>query len=160
RFDAYDRRGYPTLNLIEGYAAWAPCYDETAENRLDIDLLTALISVDFSRVERAADLACGTGRIGHWLRARGVKRLDGIDLSAPMLDRAASKHVYGDLAIADATQTGLPDGSYDVVVCCLAACHIENLADLYLEAARLLKPVARFVVLDYHSFMLLNGVPT
>jgi ubiquinone/menaquinone biosynthesis C-methylase UbiE len=77
-----------------------------------------------------------------------------------MLDRAASKHVYDDLAIADASQTGLPDSSYDVVVCCFAACHMESLPGFYVEAARLLKPLARFAVIDYHPFMLLKGVPT
>ena len=160
RFDPYDRRGYPTLDVAEGYAAWAPCYDETANNRLDIALLSVLTSVDFSRVARAADLGCGSGRIGCWLRARGVERLDGIDVSAPMLERAAQKNVYDSQAVADVTNTGLPDGSYDVVVCCLATCHVENLAGFYSEGARLLRPHARLAVIDYHPFMLLKGVPT
>jgi len=160
RFDPYDRRGYPTLDVAEGYAAWAPCYDETANNRLDIALLSVLTSVDFSRVAHAADLGCGSGRIGCWLRARGVERLDGIDASAPMLERAAQKNFYDSLAVADVTRTGLPHGSYDVVVCCLATCHVENLAGFYSEGARLLRPHARLAVVDYHPFMLLKGVPT
>jgi predicted TPR repeat methyltransferase len=61
----------------------------------DTGHLPVLTSVDFSRAARAADLACGTGRIGCWLRARGAERLDGIDVSAPMLERAALKKVYG-----------------------------------------------------------------
>jgi SAM-dependent methyltransferase len=160
RFDPYDRRGYPTLGVAEGYAAWAPCYDETADNRFDIALLSVLTSVDFGRVARAADLACGSGRIGCWLRARGAERLDGIDVSAPMLDRAALKKVYDSLTVADITRTGLADGGYDVVVCCLATCHVENLAAFYSEGARLLRPHARMVIVDYHPFMLLKGVPT
>jgi predicted TPR repeat methyltransferase len=149
RFDPCDRRGYPTLDIAEGYAAWAPCYDETADNRLDIALLSVLTSVDFSRAARAADLACGTGRIGCWLRARGAERLDGIDVSAPMLERAALKKVYDSLAVADVTRTGLADGSYDVVVCCLATCHVENLAGFYSEGAHSLRPHARMAVVDH-----------
>jgi ubiquinone/menaquinone biosynthesis C-methylase UbiE len=160
RFDLYDRRGYPTLDVAEGYAALAPCYDKTAKNRLDIALLSMLSSVDFSRVRHATDLGCGSGRIGCWLRAQGVERLDGIDVSASMLERAAQKNVDDSLVVADVTRTDLSEGSYDVVVCCLATCPVENLGGFYSEGARLLRLRARLAVVDHHPFMLLKGVPT
>jgi SAM-dependent methyltransferase len=91
-FAPYDRRSYPTLDVLAGYAAWAPSYDDTADHRLDVALLSSLTSVDFTSVKRAADLACGTGRIGSWLRARGTAHLDGVDMSAAMLERANLKN--------------------------------------------------------------------
>jgi predicted TPR repeat methyltransferase len=110
RFAAYDSRGYRTLGVVEGYSAWASFHDDTTDDRLDIALLGSLTTVDWSGATRAVDLACGTGRIGYWLRAHGVGHVDGIDISRAMLDRAALKAVYDSLSCADAAFTGL-DGA-------------------------------------------------
>jgi hypothetical protein len=40
RFAAYDSRGYRTLGVVEGYSAWASFYDGTADDRVDIALLS------------------------------------------------------------------------------------------------------------------------
>jgi SAM-dependent methyltransferase len=159
-FAAYDRRGYRTLGVVEGYAEWAASYDETTDDRLDIALLSSLASVDWKGFARAVDMACGTGRIGCWLHAHGVPLLDGIDISAAMLERAALKSVYDSLHCTDVALTGLDEGVYDLVVSSLAACHLGDLTGLYTEAVRLLGPCGRLVLVDYHPFMLLNGVPT
>src|SRR5215471_20071723 len=93
-FAHYDSRGYRTVDVAAGYAAWAPFYDATMDDRLDLPLLASLASLDWSGITAAVDLACGIGRIGAWLKARGVARVDGVDASAAMLERAAAK---GDL---------------------------------------------------------------
>jgi hypothetical protein len=38
-FAPYDHLVYPTLDVAEGYAAWAPYYDDTVDDSLDIALL-------------------------------------------------------------------------------------------------------------------------
>jgi hypothetical protein len=58
-FARYDSRGYRTLGVAAGYAAWAPFYDATMDDRLDIPLLGSLVSVDWSNVAAAVDLGCG-----------------------------------------------------------------------------------------------------
>ena len=98
-FAGYDRRGYRTLGIVEGYAAWAASYDETTDDRLDIALLSSLSSVDWKGFARAADLASGTGRIGCWLHKHGM-HVDGVDISTAMLDHAALKSVYDSLHCA------------------------------------------------------------
>ena len=158
-FAAYDRRGYRTLGIVEGYAAWAASYDETIDDRLDIAMLSSLSSVDWKGFARAADLASGTGRIGCWLHKHGM-HVDGVDISTAMLDHAALKSVYDGLHCAGVAATGLDESVYDLVVSSLAACHLDDLTGLYTEAVRLLRPCGRFVLVDYHPFMLLNGVPT
>jgi predicted TPR repeat methyltransferase len=77
-FDRFDTRHYPTLAVLEGYAAWAPTYERVVQDEMDLRLLARVGSVRWPAVRRALDLACGTGRIGRWLRAQGVARLDGI----------------------------------------------------------------------------------
>jgi SAM-dependent methyltransferase len=160
RFARYDSRGYRTLDVPAGYAAWAPVYDSTMDDRLDLPLLSSLTSVDWQGITAGVDLACGTGRIGGWLRTNGVVRMDGVDVSPPMLDRAAAKGIYNRLVCADAAVTGLRGMDYDLAISSFAANHIVDLGGLYAEAARLIRPGGRVILVDYHPFMLLKGVPT
>lgn len=159
-FGAYDARGYPTLDVRAGYAAWAPTYDAAVDDRLDLDLLARVATVPWSAAVPAADLGCGTGRMGVWLRQRGVAELDGVDLSPAMLAQAAAKGHYARLAEADLAATGLPGGCYGLVLTALAACHVSDLGGLYAEAGRLLRPEGWLAVVDFHPFFLLRGIPT
>jgi SAM-dependent methyltransferase len=159
-FARYDSRGYRTVDVAAGYAAWAPVYDATMDDRLDLPLLGSLTSLDWRGIAAAVDLACGTGRIGSWLKARGVERVDGVDASSAMLDRAAAKRIYARLVRADAAATGLFGQQYDLAISSFLACHLGDLGKLYAEAARLTRPGGRVILVDYHPFMLLKGVPT
>jgi len=86
--------------------------------------------------------------------------VDGVDACSAMLDRAAAKGIFDSLVCADAAATGLGGDGYDVVISSFAACHLADLAALYAEAARLTRPSGKVVLVDYHPFMLLKGVPT
>jgi SAM-dependent methyltransferase len=106
------------------------------------------------------DLACGTGRIGAWLRSRGVANVDGVDLTPAMLEQARAKEIYRRLELRDCTDTGLPPNGYDAIVQVLACEHLSSLEPLYLEARRLLKETGSFVLIGYHPYFMLRGVPT
>jgi len=43
------------------------------------------------------DYACGTGLVGQYLSEYGCKKIDGLDISANMLEQASNKCVYRDL---------------------------------------------------------------
>jgi SAM-dependent methyltransferase len=159
-FAHYDSRSYRTLDVAAGYAAWAPSYDTTMDERLDLPLLRSLVSVDWSRIAAAVDLGCGTGRIGVWLKARGVERVDGVDMCSAMLDRAAAKRIYDNLLCVDAADTGLAGERYELAISSFTICHLGNLDGFYAEATRLIHPSGQVVLVDYHPFMLLKGVPT
>jgi SAM-dependent methyltransferase len=148
------------LDTANGYAAWAPCYDTTMDDRLDLTLLSSLGSAQWNVMAAAVDLACGTGRIGAWLKAHGVGSVDGVDASPAMLDRAAAKGIYDGLVCADAATTGLSGGRYDLAISSFAVCHLPDLSCFYSEVARLTSASGRVVLVDYHPFMLLKGVPT
>ena len=70
---------------MAGYGAWAPSYDATMDDRLDLPLLHSLGSTNWNGSVAAVDLGCGTGRIGAWLRARGVAFVDGVDALPAMI---------------------------------------------------------------------------
>jgi SAM-dependent methyltransferase len=160
-FSHFDRRNYPTVSVREGYRGWQPSYGTTVQDEMDLVLLEALESVAWTAIEHAADLGCGTGRTGAWLRAHGVAQLDGIDLTPEMLSVARSRHIYDRLLEADIAATGLPGGVYDLVTTCLVDEHLRDLRPLYREAARLLQPGGAHVLVGYHPyFIMASGIPT
>jgi SAM-dependent methyltransferase len=144
----------------DGYREWAATYENVVQDEMDLRLLARLETVDWAAAGRALDLACGSGRIGVWLKARGVAHLDGVDFTPEMLAQAEGKQVYERLVEADILATGLAPGTYDLIVEVLADEHLADLRPLYREAARLAAPTATFVLVGYHPHFLMNGVPT
>ena len=159
-FARFDARHYPTLPVRDGYEAWAPTYEDTVSDLMDQRLLARLTSVQWTEVADAADLACGTGRGGQWLKAQGVARIDGVDFTPGMLEKARARGVYDRLLQGDLTASGLPSAGYDVVTQLLADEHLADLAPAYREAARLARPGGRFVLVGFHPWFLISGIPT
>src|SRR2546423_12532792 len=114
-FSRYDTRKYPTVSVTDGYGDWSRHYEETVHDEMDIALLDRLATVQWKQARAVADLACGTGRIGAWLHARGVGGIDGIHLAPEMPDRARERRIYRSLEIADVADTGLDSASSDLV---------------------------------------------
>jgi SAM-dependent methyltransferase len=158
-FKPFDARHYPTLSVDEGYEEWARTYDTVVQDEMDLRLL-ARLDVDWAAAKRALDLACGTGRIGQWLRAQGVATIDGLDLTPAMLAKARARGVYDTLMEGDVRATGLPDARYDLALMVLADEHLDELGSIYREVARITALGGRFVLVGYHPHFMLNGIPT
>ena len=160
-FRAFDARGYRTVDVRSGYAEWVATYEQTVEDAMDIHLLEALGEVRWTTLRNAADLGCGTGRTGAWLRHRGITSIDGVDLTPEMLDRARARHVYRRLIEADVSSTSLESGAYDLVMTCLVDEHLADLRPLYVEARRLARPDGTYVLVGFHPhFIMAAGMPT
>jgi SAM-dependent methyltransferase len=157
---AFDHRGYPTTSAAAGYDEWAPTYEATVATGLDDLLLPRLRSIDWPAMDPVADLACGTGRTGAWLKARGAGAVDGVDISAAMLERAAARQLYRRLAVADLAAAPLASAAYRLCTMSLADEHLAAVAPAYRTAARLLAPQGLFLLLGYHPFFLMNGLIT
>jgi SAM-dependent methyltransferase len=158
-FKAFDTRGYRTVDVRTGYGEWVATYEDTVEDAMDIALLDELREVQWSG--EAADLGCGTGRTGTWMREHGVAAIDGADLTPEMLERARERGVYRSLVEADVAATGLPSGAFDLVMTCLVDEHLADVAPLYAEASRLARPNATFVLVGFHPhFIMAAGMPT
>ena len=159
-FARFDVRHYPTVAVQDGYREWASTYEAVVQDEMDLRLLERVTTVVWHEARRAIDLACGTGRIGNWLRMRGVARIDGVDLTPEMLAQAKDKGIYDRLLRGDMRRTGQEAAAYDLAIEVLADEHISALPPLYQEAARLTVPGARFVIVGYHPYFLLDGIPT
>ncbi|HEY2751122.1 class I SAM-dependent methyltransferase [Phenylobacterium sp.] len=159
-FSRYDTRHYPTLPVREGYQAWANTYESTVLDLMDLRLLERLRTIDWARTGQALDLACGTGRGGAWLKAKGVASIDGVDFTPAMLERASAKGLYDRLLLGDVAAVDLPAATYSLVTQLLADEHLADLAPVYREAMRLTLPGGRFVLVGYHPWFLMAGIPT
>ncbi|MHB8648089.1 MAG: class I SAM-dependent DNA methyltransferase [Thermomicrobiales bacterium] len=133
----FDRRNYPTRSVRQGYGEWASTYEEIVLDAMDVRLLERIRSVKWDHLHVAADLACGTGRIGVWLKARGVAAIDGLDMTAAMLDGARAKGTYRQLVLGDVRQIPFHRASYDLVTAVLADEHLPDVQPLYQEGARI-----------------------
>jgi predicted TPR repeat methyltransferase len=91
------------------------------------------------------DMGCGTGLVGGLVRGL-AGRLDGVDLSAAMLDRARAKEIYDRLEQAELLSFLIahPD-SYDALLAAATLIHFGNLGPLFQAAARSLRRQGLFI---------------
>lgn len=102
--------------------------------------------------EEVLDIATATGNTAFAL-APHARRVVGVDLTPEMLavarEQAAARGIANVLfQEADAERLPFPDGSFDVVVCRIAAHHFPDVAAFCRESARVLRAGGRLVVID------------
>lgn len=86
------------------------------------------------------DVGCGTGLVGAEFRPLAA-RLDGIDLSPRMVDKAAERDIYDDLAVGDlVTAMQARPNRYDLIVAGDVFVYLGDLTPAFFTAARALKP--------------------
>ena len=156
----YDKRKYPVVGVQEGYSEWVHTYEQVVHDEMDLRLLNRLKTVDWSAPQLVLDLACGTGRIGQWLKQRCSAPIDGVDITPAMLEIARNRNIYRTLVTADVSRTSLPSRTYDLCVQSLADEHLPDLEPLYREVARVTQLRGTFVLIGYHPQFLMAGVPT
>jgi predicted TPR repeat methyltransferase len=98
------------------------------------------------RFAHALDLGCGTGLAGAALRAR-AQRLEGVDLSAKMIEQARVRGLYDALCVGEAVAflQAAASGAYDLIAAADVLVYIGDLSALFGAAARALTPEGLFV---------------
>ncbi len=104
------------------------------------------------------DLGCGTGLCGVVLRPH-AGRLEGVDLSANMLEKARALGIYDRLEVGDLMDTlGRARASWDLIVAFDTLPYLGNLQDLFAAAADALRPGGLFAfsteALDGDAYLL------
>jgi ubiquinone/menaquinone biosynthesis C-methylase UbiE len=138
------------------YEQWAPSYDGPGNPLLELDL--PLIDDILARLPpgRGVDAACGTGRLAARLVARGHE-VTGVDASEAMLQQARARVPDARFVLGDLAGLPLPACSVDVVTCGLALTHVHDLAPVFAEFARVLRPGGSVIVSDVHPGLLYRG---
>lgn len=129
------------------YDRWSLTYDTEDNGIFGLQDELLLPILDGLTPGVTVDAACGTGRNGKALVARG-HRVYGFDLSPGMLARTRANVPGGFFARASLTALPLATGVADNVVCTLALSHLEHLEPFFAEAARVLKPGGHLIISD------------
>lgn len=93
------------------------------------------------------DVACGTGDLAHLARARGARVL-AVDFSPGMLARARRRGIGAAFVRADALALPVRDGRASAVTCGFALRNFTAIPPMLAEAARVLRPGGRLVLLE------------
>lgn len=142
----------PVIDTAEAYDGWAPVYDGPRNLMLEREQVLVHAILDTLPAGLALDVACGTGRHLAHLATRGHQVI-GTDLSPGMLAVAREKFPDAALHLADMHALPVPDDHLDTVVTGLAVNHVPDLAPVFAEFARVLKPGGHLVVSDSRGLM-------
>ena len=134
------------------YQAWSASYDSDVNPTRDLDavcLQQAPLALDGARV---LELGAGTGKNTAWLAARAA-HVTALDLSPAMLDRARARVTAGPVEFIEhdiTTPWPARTGDFDLVLANLVLEHIADLAPVFAEARRVLKPGGAFYISELH----------
>ncbi len=113
--------------------------------------------------QRVLDVCCGTGDVVFsFLKHSSAKDVTGLDISEPMVERAAAKQEQlGNKKkvwmrnkaiqwkVADAGATGFEDRSFDFVTCAFGIRNVTDRVGMLKEAHRLLRARGRVLMLEF-----------
>lgn len=129
----------------------ARCYDAILYPFLHRVRQEVVKTAQHLKAYKVLDLCCGTGNQLAYLQAAGFNKLVGIDASEQML-RQAQRNKVGKLCRkGDASNTGLDDKQFDLVILSLIIHETqpETARNILNEATRLLKPQGHLLLVDY-----------
>ena len=126
--------------------------ERVVPGQVDIDLWNEhlaryLFAARLARGKRVLDLGCGTG-YGTAALSELAAHATGVDVSSDAIAEASERYSSPKIAFRtlSATQTELPEASYDLIVAFEVIEHLANWKELLQEAKRLLAPGGQFVV--------------
>lgn len=145
--------------IAAAYNDWAETYDIVQNQTRDLAakvLRQARLDLDNRKV---VEVGCGTGRNTTWLAERATE-IVGLDFSEEMLVQARAR--VNDPRVRffqhDARMTWpIAKSSADVVIAMLILEHIEDLAPVFAEAARVLNTGGQFFLCELHPMRQMTG---
>jgi ubiquinone/menaquinone biosynthesis C-methylase UbiE len=137
------------LTVEQAYALWAETYDTDANPLLALEERYLQPMLPSLADKTVLDLGCGTGRLLERFPSTTGWYL-GIDISAAMLQRAATKlRVHGHFLRADCLRLPLHSRSVSVVICSFLLGYV-NVRDLAAEIARVSKDDTDLYLSEFH----------
>lgn len=127
--------------------------EKKAPRQAQIDMVDAVLAwsgvLDNGEMGRVLDAGCGVGGTSRYLASRLGAGVLGLTLSP--VQKEIADTLSGDCAsvrfsVADATQTGFKEGSFDLVWALESCEHMPSKRAFLEESARLLRPGGRLVV--------------
>lgn len=146
-------------DVADAYDRWAASYDADKNATRDLDAVVIRkvpVALDGRDV---LELGCGTGKNTEFIAER-ANRVLAMDFSEGMIARAHERIAAPNVRflLHDVREVWpVPPGSVDVVVGNLILEHVHDLAVVYFEAARVLRPGGQFFLCELHPYRQLQG---
>jgi ubiquinone/menaquinone biosynthesis C-methylase UbiE len=149
----------PRPDVKATYDRWAASYD--ADKNVTRDLDASVVRRTPLQLEdrEVLELGCGTGKNTSWF-AEHAKRVTALDFSEGMIARAHERLATSNVKFLrhDVRDPWpVPPASVDLVVGNLILEHVHDLAPVYFEAARVLRPGGQLFVCELHPYRQLLG---
>ncbi len=141
------------------YDRWSATYDSDVNATRDLDAVVLRRAPLRLHGRQVLELGCGTGKNTAWLAAAAAN-VTALDFSAGMLARARERVTAHnvDFITHDLRQIWpLRDESEDVVIGNLVLEHIEDLAAIFAEAARVLTSGGQLYFCELHPYRQLGA---
>jgi ubiquinone/menaquinone biosynthesis C-methylase UbiE len=145
--------------IRSGYDRWAEVYDHDSNPLIALEEPVVRQALGDVNGLAVLDLGCGTGRHALWLGAAGA-RVTAVDFSEGMLSEARRKPGASAVSfLVHDLHRPLPfeAAAFDRIVSGLVLEHLSDLAVVFAEARRVLRPGGRAVVSAMHPAMFLKG---
>lgn len=144
------------------FNARAATWDEKVAEK-DVSRLEAMLArIEILPGDAVLDVGTGTGVfVPFLLKKIGSRgRLVCLDFAEGMLDIAREKNFSGNISFlcADIENSGLPDGTFDAVVCYSVFPHFDNKPKALSEICRILQPGSRLFIAHTSSRQAINDI--
>jgi ubiquinone/menaquinone biosynthesis C-methylase UbiE len=139
------------VSPVEAHRIWSASYDDDPNPLLALGMRVLSERLGPLPGLRVMDIACGTGCWMSTAVSKGANVV-GIDLCEEMLAVAASKaELKGRVALAEADNLPIADGSVDLALCSFAVSYFPSASGALAEMARVVRSGGCVVVADLHS---------
>lgn len=151
----------PTPDDVErAYDRWAASYDNDKNTTRDLDASVVRKAPLDLKGRDVLELGCGTGKNTVYL-AEHSRHVTALDFSLSMIARAHERLTTSNVKFVrhDVRELWpMPAASVDVVVANLILEHVHDLAPVFFEAARVLRPGGQLFICELHPYRQLLGV--
>lgn len=145
--------------VAQAYNKWATSYDADKNVTRDLDALV-MQRVGLQLADKdVLELGSGTGKNTAYL-AQQARQVTAMDFAEGMIARAHQRIVTNNVQFVkhDVRDTWpVPSASADLVVANLILEHVHDLAPVFFEAARVLRPNGQFFFCELHPYRQLTG---
>jgi len=146
-------------DVASAYNRWAASYDADKNTTRDLDATVVRKAPLVLEGREVLELGSGTGKNTSYL-AEHAKSVIAMDFSEGMIARAHERIATSNVTFIrhDVRDTWpVPPDSVDIVVGNLILEHVHDLAPVYFEAARVLRPGGQLFICELHPYRQLLG---
>ncbi len=151
----------PSRDDVErAYDRWAASYDEDKNTTRDLDAAVVRRAPLDLADRDVLELGCGTGKNTVWL-AEHARHVTAMDFSGAMIARAHERLSTSNVKFVRHDVRELwpvAAASVDVVIGNLILEHVHDLAPVFFEATRVLRPGGQLFICELHPYRQLLGV--